>query len=451
VRNQTNGKKPSTIEIGATGTQIFGNRLMQEDYNSSLQGPESYDEFDKMRLSDGQVKAALTVIKLPLLNADWFVEPASDSAQDREIAERLDKGLKEEMTTPWQAVLRQILLHLDYGSMPFEKCWELREGLVMLRKLAPRLPKSITHWEVDDRGGLQAIVQGAAFTTGWKEVTIPVEKLLVFVNELEGSNWRGISLLRAAWKHWYFKQGLERVQAIAIEKRGVGIDHGILKGEGRTEDRRKELERVLMGLHAHEKGFLVTVDEQTDYKLEGLPAGGVLDPQGAIDYHNLAILRSCITEFLAMGSGSTGSLAMHRDKTSLLMLGLGAIANNIADTTSAHLIRQWVDYNWEVKEYPRMRYSHLEARDLAVFAKAVLDFSNANVLKASPDVQNAARRILDLPDLPPDALEMPEMEPEGLEELPTEQLVAALKTIRAALKSRPRKGEREGEPDALVV
>jgi len=263
-RNGVKPAKPSVDEIGATGTQTFGGQLMQMDYNVTLQGPQGYAEYDKMRLSDGQVKAALTVIKLPLLNADWYVEPASDSPLDKEIAERLERGLKEEMTTPWQAMLRQILLHLDYGSMPFEKVWEVRDGLVMLRKLAPRLPRTITQWLIDEKGGLAGIKQGASFSSGWKEVDIPVEKLLVFVNELEGSNWRGISILRAAWKHWLYKEGYERVQSIAIEKRATGIDHGILLGEGVTEDRRRGQDRVLVELRAQEESFLVTGAGQTE-------------------------------------------------------------------------------------------------------------------------------------------------------------------------------------------
>ena len=443
-------EKPPAGEMGSTGTEMFGSLLGQTDYNATLQGPTGYAEYDKMRLSDGQVKAVLTVLKLPLLNADWYVEPASDAPQDREIAERLHIRVREGMSVSWQALLRQILLHLDYGSMPFEPVWVIEDGLVMLRKLAPRLPASITEWILDEKGGLAGVKQSASTGSGWKEVTIPIRKLVIFVNELEGSNWRGVSVLRAAYKHWYYKQGLERVQAIAIEKRAMGVDHGILQGDAITDEKKREYERVLMGLHTHEKGFLVTTEGQTDYKLEGFTGGtaSVLDPQGAIDYHNLSIVRSCIAEFIAMGSGSTGSLAMHKDKTSLLMLGLGAVANNIADTVSQHLIRPWVDYNWAVTKYPRMRYSHLEARDLTAFAEAVVKFRGAGVLDRRLDVRNAARQMLDLEAL---SEEPEEEEPEepmmgGLAEMPTEEAVAAVRMLRAELRRR-----RENDKSEVVA
>lgn len=139
-------KRPTRIdsgEVGATGTVIFGGILGQTDYNLDLQPPLSYDVYDKMRKGDGQVRAALSAIKLPLLRAEWTVEPASDSAEDKEIAMFVEEGLQE-LSSSWQQTLRHILLHLDYGSMPLEKVWEVRDDKrVHLRKLAPRLPRTI--------------------------------------------------------------------------------------------------------------------------------------------------------------------------------------------------------------------------------------------------------------------------------------------------------------------
>lgn len=425
----SNGARPAMGEIGDTGTLIFDNQLMTaQDYNDALNPPQSYDVYDKMRLGDGTVAAALRVIKLPLLNADWKVEPASDSAEDREIAAFIDEGF-ESMTTSRQATFRQILLHLDYGNAPFEKVWEVRNGLVYLRKLALRHPKSITKWITDDKGGLQGIEQTTAPT--FKAVTIPIGKLCVFVHDLEGSNFQGISILRPAYKHWYYVDGLERVQAIGIEKRAGGVDVGRILGEDATDEKRREVEKVLQSVHAHEKFYVTEVADRFEYRVQGIE-GDVLDPKDALERHDLRIVRSMITEFLAMGAGSTGSLAMHKDKSSFAMLALGGIANNVAETLNRHLIRQWVDFNWTVKEYPRLQYSHLDARPLAEFADAVLKFSEAKVLHPSPDVEEAVRGILDLPGKPPD-LDMP-MVP--VEEMPTEQLVAQIRANRAELRER---------------
>jgi hypothetical protein len=433
----SNGSKPSMQEIGASGDAVFGGYLStQTDYNASLQAPDSYDVFDKMRLGDGQVGAALAVIKLPLLNADWYIEPGSDSAEDKLIAEFIEENLKEGMSTALHATLRQILLHLDYGSAPFEKVWMVGDdGMVHLRKLAFRHPRTITRWSLDAKGGLSGIEQTTATL---RPTSIPVEKLVVFINNLEGSNYRGVSILRSAYKHHFYKDALYRVQAIAIEKRSMGVDVGTVQGEGITEARRKDLEKALMTIHSHEKQFFAEVENQTKYRIEGIQ-GDTLDPLPAIEHHDLRILRSLITEFIGMGSGSTGSLAMHRDKTGYTLMALGGIANNVCETTDMHLIRQWVDYNWPgVKEYPRLRYSHLEARQLVEFADAVLKFTQAGALTPTAELENAARSMLDLTPIPADGYEapLPNSPPGDLQSMPTEQLIAAKRAVNAVLKHR---------------
>jgi hypothetical protein len=439
VRNQTNGTKPSTTEVGQTGTQIFSGQLSPvQDYNDALNPPQSYDVFDKMRLGDGTVAASLRVIKMPLLNSRWKLEPASDSAQDKEIAERLDHNLKHRMNVSWHAQLRQILLHLDYGNMPFEPVWKIEDGLVMLRKLAPRHPRTITKWLTDSKGGLAGVEQTTA--PDFRPTEINVSKLVVFINELEGSNFHGISVLRPAYKAWTYVDGLERVEAIAIEKRGAGIDTGKLIGEGITDARRGDAERALQTIHGHQKMYMVEIDGQFEYRVQGI-VGDVIDPNNAIQRHKLEIVRSMITEFLAMGAGSTGSLAMHKDKSSFAMMALGGIANNICETVDMHLIRPWVDYNWTVKEYPRLQYTHLDARPLAEFADSVLKFSQAG-MKWTIDQENAARAMLDVPPLPESEFEEPEEpetepeEPESLENMPVEQLRAVATLARRELKRR---------------
>lgn len=445
--------KPSTREIGATGTEVFSGLLSQTDYNAALQPPASYDIYDRMR-NDGQVRAALTVIKLPILNADWKIEPASEDPEDIAIAAFIENDLMRGMSISWTDYLRQVLLMLEYGSMAFEKCWEIRDGLVHLRKLAPRLPRSITQWKTDSAGGLAGIEQSSA--PSFTPVPIPVEKLLVFVNDLEGSNFRGVSVLRSAYKHHYYKDNLYRVQAIAIEKRAMGVDVGTLKGDAITEPHKQAMERTLMSLHAHEKQFMVEVDGQTSYRLEtgsGGAGGSFLSPQEAIEHHDLRIVRSMIAEFVAMGAGSTGSLAMHRDKTSYLLLALGGHCNNIADTHNKHLIPQWINYNFpNVTRYPTLRYSRLEQRDVAVYAEAVQKLVTTGALTADETLEIESRELLSLPRrkgprLPAAAPSEPD--DADFEGVPTEEAVAAIRSLRAILKRR--RETAEAEPEEVVV
>jgi hypothetical protein len=430
--------KPTFRELGATGTQIFAGFVTEQDYNTDLNGVFAYDTYDKMRKGDGQVKAALTVIKLPLVNAEWKVVRASDSALDRMIAEVIEEDLFSNMNVSFNSWLRQMLLHLDYGVMPFEKVWRLGDdGLIRLSKLAPRLPRTVQQWLVDAKGGLAGIRQTAPPSNA--PVEIPVDKLLVFINDLEGSDYRGTSILRSAYKHWFIKDKLYLIQGMAIELRATGINVGTLMGTAIDAPGKEALEKALMTLTAHQRNYFLEVEGQTKMRVETGGAGSLLSPQEAIEHHDLRIVRSMIAEFVAMGAGSTGSLAMHRDKTSYLLLALGGIADTICDTVNRHLFQQWVGYNWAGADYPRLRVSRLEQRDVAVYADAIQKLVGAKALTPDISLEEESRDLLSLPEVegtPVSEMEPEEMEEEDIGEMDTASLRAARRAINAVLRRR---------------
>lgn len=418
-------RRPALDERGGTGDVVLGGLLTSQDYNADLVTPEAYTIYDKMRLSDGQVRAALTAIKRPLLGATWTVEPASDSAQDKKIAEFIDTGLHT-MSLSWHDFLRQALLYLDYGSMPFEKVWEIKDGLVHLRKLAPRMPKTIIQWKIDETGGLAGIQQGAFTSAGYSIIDIEVEKLLVFVNEQEGSNYKGVSILRAAYKDWYLVDKLVRVNAVAKEKRGLGLDVGTLSA-GADDTDKAAAEAALMSLHAHEKMYLTEIVDKFTYRIEGIggAGGGVVDALPSIEYHDRRILRSMLVEFLGMGADASGSLAMHRDKSALFLMGLEGIAQNLINTINAYLIRQWVDYNWVVEAYPKLTHSPLDTRNVQLLAEAVEKFVAAGLLTPDGKIEDIVRDVLSFP-AKPEETEV-EKTPQG------KQALSLSKTMRHSL------------------
>lgn len=439
--------RPPMGEIGAPGSAIFGGYLSQQDYNPDLQPPACYDIYDKMRLGDGQVGAGLAVIKLPILRANWGVEAASDSAEDRMIAEICEKDLRS-MTTSFEATLRQILLHLDYGSMPMEEVWEIRDdGLVHLRKLAPRLPRSVTRWYTDENGGFAGIQQSAIKASGFSQPDIPANKLALFVNEQEGANFRGHSVLRRAYKHWFYKDGYYRIDAIANEKRTVGVDIGTIKaGAQDKETLKRKLEQAMMTLHVHEKQYVIEDEENFSYRLEtGGARGNANAIMASIEHHDLRILRAVIAEFVAMGSGSTGSLAMHKDKTGFFLMALEATSDNIAETMTSHLLKRWVSYNWRVQEYPRMKYSRLDTRNAAEIAESVNKLVSVNALTPGEDTERELRVLLDLPEEEnpyETEPEPPAVDPEPLDDATREERIARVRAEASLLGFRLRRTAR---------
>lgn len=391
-------QRPSPDELGATGTTCFAGSLAEEEYNVDLRGSKGIAIYDKMYRSDARVKFALSVCELPLRAAKWSIEPASDDQRDVEIAQALEANLFSGMTITWDSFLHHVLMMLRFGFMPFEKVWEVVDGQVRYRKLAPRLPKTLSEWKLDATGGLQGIVQYAWRGDRYDFITIPVEKLLVFTNEKEGSNFEGTSLLRSAYKHWYYKDNFYRIDGIAAERHSVGVPK-FKHPTNADETAKKNLEAIGERLYAQEQQY-VRLAEGYDMTIEGL-TGTIRDILPSIQHHDKKIAEAVLADFIELGGADRGSWALSRDKSSFFLMALGAVATNITDTMNAYALKPWVDYNYAgIKAYPKLAVGNLETRDVAGYAQAVMNLLNAGGLTAGDEVEGAMRDLLHLPPKP---------------------------------------------------
>lgn len=435
-----------TDELGFTGTSMFkgteakgfgSGHLGETDYNPDLQGTKLYDEIDRMRMSDSIIKGAMQAIKLPILSAEWSFEPGDDTPDSKAIADWHTKQL-ENMNWSWPVVLRHILLYLDYGCMPFEVVWEIEDDATMnrpmvhLRKLAPRMPRTIREWVVDETGGLAGIVQQTSTFDFTKNVSIDVERLLLFINDLEGANYRGQSILRAARKDYYFKDRFLRLGGIIMEKRGAGIDVGKLTNGNQAK--KSEAERVLMSVRTHERAFILE-NEDFSYRVEGAGAGSVLDPLPWVQYCDLSMLRGLLAEFLALGGTESGSWALSRDKTTFFLLALNAIAEMVCENINRHLVKKWCDMNFTgLTVYPQLRYSKLDRRDAAMVMTAIAQLVPLGALELDPGLKEEIRSLLELPELPEQQTAPPAETGPSIPQLPEDDSVSN-STLKATSKA----------------
>ena len=103
ISQNTGGKtagatEPSMIEVGTTGTGVFGQGYIRElgEYNDLFSGGPftAYRTFEKMRRGDAQVSATLMAMKLPVRCAEWAVEPPDDATPaEKECAELVEECL----------------------------------------------------------------------------------------------------------------------------------------------------------------------------------------------------------------------------------------------------------------------------------------------------------------------------------------------------------------------
>ncbi len=391
--------KPSKSlkELGDTGTVILAGQLFNPDYNTDLVGDKGLKVYDQMRLGDATVKAALRAVKLPILAADWNVEPASESAEDKAIAEWVD-GQLNGMDRPFKDVIREGLNMLDYGRYLFEIVYQLTsEGQVGLKKLSPRLPSTVWAWETSSgQPGIQQMKMDGT------KVDIPIERLVIFTNEKEGDNWEGISLLRSAYKHWKMKDALEKIDVMAHERQGLGIPKAKSTSKPSDDDKAQLLER-LKNLRANEDDVLY---EPLGWEIEfmDMKANTTREPLKSIQYHQFQILLSVLASFLALGSTETGARAVAEDLSDFFEMSLEFIAvNELADPINKYVIRRLVDLNFTVKEYPTIKPDGIGKVDVKQIAETLNLMKGFNTYTPELPIENHLRSLLNLPEAPEDS------------------------------------------------
>lgn len=362
------GGRPPTDEIGAMvsvgafhpllgGPEPWQSFIDEYEYVPDLRWPNSVFTYDQMR-TDSQLAGLVTAVIYGISNLRFVIDP--NGARDEIV-----KGVSEDLNLPIMGEeshkkrrmkkrfshkkhLVQALKAMIYGHMYFEQSGEIVDGLWRLRKLAVRIPQSLSSIKVAQDGGLVSITQniqksGPQQTPAyWGGPEIPVDRLVAYIFDQEGANWVGRSIMRDTYKNWLIKDRLLRVDAINHEKAG-GIPIGTAGPEATP-------------------GEIGALSEMMQEMRVGETAGGALPPgagvtvlktagsdvQGSIRMHDEAMARRFLLMLanLAQGGQHVGSYALAEQFNDMFILGQKAICDWYVDVTNEHVIEDWVDWNY---------------------------------------------------------------------------------------------------------
>lgn len=392
----SNSKTPPKVtgpEIGESGINIFNGIITGEEYNSKLTGLNAIRIYDEMRRSDATVSATLKAVKLPIKSTKWFVEAASTEDKDVEIKAFIDYNLFD--CIKWQQTLNEILTHLEFGFSVHEMVFEPRivdgHERIVLKKLAFRKQTTITAWEAAD--GKPGVTQ---MTPDGKQLHIPLNKIVVFTNEQEGDNYAGRSILRAAYKHWFYVDKYYQIDAVATERQALGVVK-IHHPKAADDKAIRAAERAARNLRANEEAY-VREPEGWDINFMDMKAGTLKDTTPMINHHVREIGKNVLAQFLELGAqGGSGSRATSEDHSKLFLMANESIAAGIADTMG-YVIKTLVDLNFDVDAYPELRYADFADVDIAATADAVVKFTDSGLLTASDEDEAHVRNLIGFPE-----------------------------------------------------
>lgn len=405
--------------------------------NADLAWPASVEVFDRMRKEDSQVSSVLRAVTLPIRSAKWSLdvegvrdEVAALVAGDLGIAVR-GRGqvstVRSRGRFSWQEHLRLALLEFVYGHAFFEQVYDVRrgDGLAHLAKLAWRPPRTISAMNVAPDGGLLSIEQWAA---DGKAVRIPVSRLVAYVNDREGGEWYGQSLLRSAYKNWLLKDRLLRSQALTVERNGLGVPvytgakapdkATVAESKEWMDAQREEGLKVAQSFRAGQTAG-ASIPASSSLDLKGV-SGTLPDTDAPIRYHDEQIARSVLAHFLNLGT-ETGSWALGSTFADFFTQSLNAGAQQIRDVVQQHVIEDLVDLNWGKDEpAPRLRFEPI-GKEHPATAEAVKALTDAGALTIDDDVEAYVRDLYGLPTADPTTARTHDHTSEGGADEPTEE------------------------------
>lgn len=408
-------EKANSIKLAATDDLMTGPEFgstttwgsyLREEYNPELRGSRGLQKYDRMRKGDAAVRSSLRTLTTPITGATWFIQPSSTSNFDKEIARFVWRNLTQLMTYSWDNVLKEALLMLPLGFYTFEKVWSIREvdgeRRIVLKKLAPRHPLDIVEggWTFDANGGPRAIEFYAGGRNTQNTVVIPIEKLAIFTFEGEAGDLRGTSILRSAYKHWFFKENAYKIDAIQKERHGIGIP--IIKlPAGFTPKDKTTAQELGRNLRTNEKAHVVLPPmwEIMFAKIEGQPVSAL----ETANHHALMIYQNVLAQAMwgeGASSGETSETMME-----LFYKSTREIANTVRDVMNKYVIPQLVMSNWNVDTFPELKVRKLgDTQEARTLSFALRNLVGAGVIQVDDDLERWAREIMDAPEHDPSTL-----------------------------------------------
>lgn len=388
-----NTKMPSNMAVREMGYSspspwTAWTRVENVDKLRDKQGIRTYYD---MKRADGTVRGALRLLKTPIQAAEWFVKPASDSAIDRNIAEFVEENLFDKLNVSWSRLMEDILTMCEYGYAPFETVYGIDpDGKMRLKKLSHRHPLDVREWIYDGTGGPNYLVMEPLEISGWNEIVIPISKLVVFVFEQEGGDLRGTSILRSAYKHYYYKDTLYKIDAIQKERHGIGVPL-IKMPMGFTEEDRKLADELGRNLRTNERAH-ITIPSNWEVSFADLK-GQPVDCMKSIEHHDKKIMSNMLAEFLE----GTRDRA---DAQDLFFKSTRYIAQTIASTFNQHCIKQLVDFNFQRGGYPKLMIRRIgEWEDIRTMTFGVRNLVGAQMLTPDDKLEEWVRDQLFLPPM----------------------------------------------------
>lgn len=406
------GAGAPTRDIGSTDLYwgTWGQGLLTDwwETTADLIWPQSVITYGRMR-HDPQISGVLKAYILPILRANWWIDP--DGCSDQVVqhcSDDLGVPILGDDSKPGPARRRGVIFarhlrdalynKLVYGHMPFELRYRVdgtSPGDCHLDHLGARMPWTLAQIHLDDQAQITEVVQ----TTQNKP--LPANRLIWYVNDKEGANWAGLSMLRPIFGAWLIKHEVMRVHATSMRRFGMGVPT-VTAPPGATAAQVGEAQQLASAMRVGDQAG-VGLPQGFKFALEGL-TGSVPDSLAFLKWIDQVMAKMALAGLVELGQTDNGSRALGETFLDLFLLSLQAVADDMALTATSGqdglpgIITDLVDLNWgEDEPAPRLVCSDV-GENYELTAEALAKLTQFGALGPDPSLDEYIRKTWRLPE-----------------------------------------------------
>jgi hypothetical protein len=377
-------------QLAVAGYQRTGNQV-NDDFLPKLNGKQGRRILRQMAENDETIGGVLFAMNSVYRSVQWIFDPADpENPEAVKYAEWLENAIEKQMGDPegalpddtWSAFV-QTWTDTDVFGWSWYDVWikQLPDGSVGIARLVPVAAETLDGWYIDEPTGyVRGIFQRSPTTA--VSTLIPRERSLHLISSPNKGNPEGLSILRTAYRPWYYKKVHLEIEAILAE-RGTGfpvitVNSDIKKAANDPnlpEAQRQAAQAMIddfegivarvkrneqSGMVVYSKPYISGFDPETgvttygseqQVKLEFLTPeqSNAVDIDRTIKRLDTSIARALLADFMFFGTGgNTGNQANLGNRTELWIRAMQSRIDSNVECINRQLIPQL----WKLNAFP---------------------------------------------------------------------------------------------------
>lgn len=418
------------MELGSTGLKQSSG-YVHEEWHRRLHGRRGVFAYREMADNNAIVGAILFAIEMFVRQVETRVVPASESDPLSLEAATFVEECIDDMSITWDDFTAEVFSFLQFGWSYFEEVFKLRlgpdqddaskrskhsDGRIGWRKLAIRAQETLWKWEFDDDGGIRGMWQRDPYNRGHGPVLIPIEKSLLFRTKSHKNNPEGRSVLRNAYRSWFFLRRMQETEAIGIERDLAGypvirVPLAIMSPNANAEETalRALFEDMVVKIRRDEyEGVVFPASKDmggndTGYDIGLLNSGGrrQIDTNKIIERYEKRIATTMLHDWVLLGQDKVGSFALADSKTQASAMAVSGYLEQRDEVINRFAIPKLMKLNPEFPPgtWPTIDHGDIELPDLAGIADFAFKLASIGGLTMDRGMERFFRQVGSFPEL----------------------------------------------------